>query len=72
MPTRDHIVTLRLSAGGCRYDVRVNDVPVSDEKAVLRPSDLTAEGVIKLSFGRKKHVLLRPAPAAHAGELELF
>ncbi|NYZ15289.1 hypothetical protein HL658_22345 [Azospirillum sp. RWY-5-1] len=28
MPTRDHIVTLRLSAGGCRYDVRVNDVPV--------------------------------------------
>ncbi|WP_411902831.1 tyrosine--tRNA ligase [Methylorubrum thiocyanatum] len=40
--------------------LRVNDVQVSDEKAVLRPSDLTAEGVIKLSFGRKKHVLLRP------------
>ncbi len=40
--------------------LRVNDVQVSDEKAVLRPSDLTAEGVIKLSFGRKKHVLVRP------------
>ena len=40
--------------------LRVNDVQVGDEKAVLRPSDLTAEGVIKLSFGRKKHVLLRP------------
>ncbi|AWI89726.1 tyrosine--tRNA ligase [Methylobacterium sp. DM1] len=40
--------------------LRVNDVQVSDEKAVLRPSDLTADGVIKLSFGRKKHVLLRP------------
>ncbi|KQQ29331.1 tyrosine--tRNA ligase [Methylobacterium sp. Leaf123] len=40
--------------------LRVNDVQVSDEKAVLRSSDLTAEGVIKLSFGRKKHVLLRP------------
>ncbi len=39
--------------------LRVNDVQVSDEKAVLRPSDLTADGVIKLSFGRKKHVLLR-------------
>lgn len=40
--------------------LRINDVQVSDEKAVLRPSDLTADGVIKLSFGRKKHVLLRP------------
>ncbi|CAO4175941.1 tyrosine--tRNA ligase [Methylorubrum aminovorans] len=39
--------------------LRVNDVQVSDEKAVLRPSDFTADGVIKLSFGRKKHVLLR-------------
>ena len=40
--------------------LRVNDVPLTDERAVLRPDDLTAEGVIKLSFGRKKHVLLRP------------
>ena len=40
--------------------LRVNDVQISDEKAVLRTEDLTAEGVIKLSFGRKKHVLLRP------------
>ncbi|MCP1537411.1 tyrosine--tRNA ligase [Methylorubrum extorquens] len=39
--------------------LRVNDVQVSDEKAVIRKEDLTAEGVIKLSFGRKKHVLLR-------------
>lgn len=39
--------------------LRVNDVQVSDEKAVLRPADFTADGVIKLSFGRKKHVLLR-------------
>lgn len=39
--------------------LRVNDVPVSDERAVLGLSDLTAEDVIKLSFGRKKHVLLR-------------
>jgi tyrosyl-tRNA synthetase len=39
--------------------LRVNDRPVTDERGVLRESDLTAEGVIKLSFGRKRHVLLR-------------
>ena len=39
--------------------LRVNDVPVTDERAVLRTADLTADGVIKLSFGRKKHVLVR-------------
>jgi tyrosyl-tRNA synthetase len=41
--------------------LRVNDAPVTDEKMVLTAKDLTAEGVIKLSFGRKRHVLLRPA-----------
>ena len=39
--------------------LRVNDAAVTDERAVLRGSDLTAEGVIKLSFGKKRHVLLR-------------
>jgi tyrosyl-tRNA synthetase len=41
--------------------LRVNDVAVSDEKMVLTPADLTAEGVIKASLGRKRHVLVRPA-----------
>jgi tyrosyl-tRNA synthetase len=41
--------------------LRVNDVAVADEKATLTPADLTAEGVIKLSMGKKKHILLRPA-----------
>jgi tyrosyl-tRNA synthetase len=40
--------------------LRVNDAPVTDERATLTPADLV-EGVIKLSLGRKKHVLLRPA-----------
>jgi tyrosyl-tRNA synthetase len=40
--------------------LRVNDVAVADEKMVLTPRDLTPEGVIKLSLGRKRHVLLRP------------
>jgi tyrosyl-tRNA synthetase len=41
--------------------LRVNDVAVADEKMLLKPSDLTPEGVIKLSFGKKRHVLLKPA-----------
>ena len=41
--------------------LRVNDIAVTDEKMTLKPSDLTPEGVIKLSFGKKRHVLLRPA-----------
>jgi tyrosyl-tRNA synthetase len=40
--------------------LRVNDVVVTDERGTLQPGDLSPEGVIKLSFGRKKHVLLRP------------
>ena len=41
--------------------LRVNDVAVSDEKMILKPADLTPEGVIKLSLGKKRHVLLKPA-----------
>ena len=40
--------------------LKVNDVTVTDEKQMLTPKDLTPEGVIKLSLGRKRHVLLRP------------
>ncbi|HEX6610575.1 MAG TPA: tyrosine--tRNA ligase [Hyphomicrobiaceae bacterium] len=40
--------------------LRVNDAPVSDDKAKLSAVDVTPEGVIKLSLGRKRHVLLRP------------
>lgn len=39
--------------------LKVNDEIVSDERAVLTPGNLTADGVIKLSLGKKKHVLLR-------------
>ncbi|MDB5635812.1 MAG: tyrosine tRNA synthetase, partial [Bradyrhizobium sp.] len=41
--------------------LRVNDVAVTDEKMILKPGDLTPEGVIKLSLGKKRHVLLKPA-----------
>ena len=40
--------------------LRINDEVVKDEKAVISRKDLTSEGVIKLSLGRKRHVLLRP------------
>jgi tyrosyl-tRNA synthetase len=39
--------------------ISVNDVKVTDDKRVVGTGDLTGEGVVKLSFGRKKHVLLR-------------
>jgi tyrosyl-tRNA synthetase len=41
--------------------LRVNDSAVVDEKMALGSGDLTPEGVIKLSLGKKRHVLLRPA-----------
>ena len=40
--------------------LRVNDVTVTDDKQILTIADLTAEGVIKLSLGKKRHVLIRP------------
>jgi tyrosyl-tRNA synthetase len=40
--------------------LKVNDAAVSDEKMTLSEASLTPEGVVKLSLGRKKHVLLKP------------
>jgi len=41
--------------------IRINDAPVSDDRMTLTRETLNADGVIKLSMGKKKHVLLRPA-----------
>ncbi len=38
--------------------LRVNDAAVTDERSVLRAADLR-DGAIKLSLGKKKHVLLK-------------
>jgi tyrosyl-tRNA synthetase len=46
----------QVKAGG----LKVNDATVSDEKMMLTAKDLTPDGVIKLSLGKKKHVLLKP------------
>ena len=41
--------------------LRVNDTSVADERMSLTEENLTPEGVIKLSLGKKRHVLLKPA-----------
>ena len=40
--------------------ILVNDMRVTNDKAVIGEADVTAEGVVKLSLGRKRHVLLKP------------
>ena len=40
--------------------VRVNDEKISDERLILTEEHINNEGVIKLSFGKKRHVLLKP------------
>jgi tyrosyl-tRNA synthetase len=40
--------------------LKVNDKPVTDEKRTLTSADLTKDGVIKLSLGKKRHALIRP------------
>ncbi len=39
---------------------RVNDVVIGDETRAITASDVNADGVIKLSAGRKHHALIRP------------
>ncbi|EMS96721.1 tyrosyl-tRNA synthetase [Agrobacterium tumefaciens str. Cherry 2E-2-2] len=41
--------------------VKINDIGVSDERQTVGSSEITGDGVIKLSVGKKKHVLVRPA-----------
>ncbi len=47
----------RLIKGG---GVRLNDTVVSDERLALSTQNVDADGVIKLSVGKKRHALLRP------------
>ena len=41
--------------------LRLNDVAVSDPRLQVDASALTTDGVLKLSSGKKKHVLVKPA-----------
>ena len=41
--------------------ISVNDVRVGDPAQAFSSADVTGDGVVKLSFGKKKHVLVKPA-----------
>ncbi len=41
--------------------LKLNDVAISDPKFMVEASALNADGVLKLSSGKKKHVLMKPA-----------
>jgi tyrosyl-tRNA synthetase len=45
----------QIKSGG----LKVNDATLTDERATLSAADMTGDGVIKLSLGKKKHVLVR-------------
>jgi tyrosyl-tRNA synthetase len=47
----------RLIKGG---GARINDRVITSETELIRMSDVTAEGTIKLSAGKKRHALVRP------------
>jgi tyrosyl-tRNA synthetase len=40
--------------------VRVNDQPVSDDRLSVGTANVTSDGVVKLSVGKKRHILVRP------------
>jgi tyrosyl-tRNA synthetase len=40
--------------------ILVNDARVTSDKATISEADVTPEGVVKLSLGKKRHVLLKP------------
>jgi tyrosyl-tRNA synthetase len=46
----------QIKSGG----LKVNDEAVTDARRAITLTDLTPEGVIKLSLGKKRHVLIRP------------
>jgi len=48
----------RLIRGG---GARINDRPVESEAREIGAGDLNADGVVKLSAGKKRHALIRPA-----------
>ena len=40
--------------------IAVNDVRITSDKHVIGEKDVTSDGIIKLSLGKKQHVLLKP------------
>ncbi|MEO0329099.1 MAG: S4 domain-containing protein, partial [Pseudomonadota bacterium] len=40
--------------------VRINDNQVTDERLLVKDTDLNQDGAVKLSMGKKKHFLIKP------------
>jgi tyrosyl-tRNA synthetase len=40
--------------------LKINDKNVGDDKQEISESDINEDGVVKLSFGKKRHVLIKP------------
>lgn len=41
--------------------IKINDIAINDERAIIDASHLNDSGVIKLSMGKKRHVLVQPS-----------
>lgn len=41
--------------------IKINDKQITDERASISDSAVSDDGVIKLSMGKKKHILIRPS-----------
>ena len=68
IPALDLLIRAGLSAskGEARRLIRggggrLNDAPIGNELRILGLADLNADGVVKLSAGKKHHALVRPA-----------
>jgi len=46
--------------------IMINDKCVTSEKTVIGEGDVTANGVVKLSLGRKRHVLFEPISGVYS------
>jgi tyrosyl-tRNA synthetase len=55
-PSRTEARKLIKGGGG-----RLNDKPIASDTAVIKENDLGSDGTLKLSAGRKRHVLVRAA-----------
>lgn len=58
-------VELAKSGGEARRAIkgggaRLNDTPISDENQLIGLGDVNDDGLIKLSFGKKRHALIKP------------
>lgn len=40
--------------------IKINDTQITDERLVINDNSVSDDGVIKLSMGKKKHVLIKP------------